>query len=62
MVVCRVKSYAEELVGVIDEKGDVNQEYKTQGMVFHHILFIIVKSQENSKKITIQMYAKNGCM
>ena len=28
MVVCRVKSYAEEFVPIIDEKGEVNQKYK----------------------------------
>ena len=44
MVVCRVKSYAEEFVPIIDEKGEVNQKYKKQGRVCHHILF---------KKITL---------
>ena len=40
MVACRVTSYAEEIVHIIDETGEVHQKYnKIQGRVCHHILF-----------------------
>jgi hypothetical protein len=50
MVVCRVKSYAEEFVPIIDEKGEVHHKYKKQGRVCHHILF---------KKLHYNMYEES---
>ena len=49
MVVCRVKSYAEEFVPITDEKGEVHQKNKKTGKgVPSHI-----------QKNTLQMYEES---
>ena len=51
MVVCRVKSYAEEFVPITDEKGEIQQTYKKTGKG--------VPSHTIQRKLNYNMYEES---